>query len=205
MDSTSVAKTVTASQVIPAALSTNQVKEIVEPMIIAGDGGTVTSSVPPGYQELVVQTGPHCDGTAPYPELAYYSSLNNSLNYPTVPPGANASQASPCAGVYSPARIVGFPGALLQAAGDGADAVFAPDRFFICEALGTRSTLMKVVGADVVSVGATQINGYNLPRTLARASMKQGGPYRAGRDGSATRRLAVRHSLTSSPRTTPGR
>lgn len=143
VDSTGVKKSVVSTIVMPAAgLTESNVKTIIENRDFNGGG----SSIPPGYTEIQVPMGPHFVAT-PYTEMYYLGLGYPVVAWPTTDP---FQQNDPCLGNYtSPPRLV---------MGGGGEActesscTTTPVTYFVCEPVGVRYSLQKIVGGDTLAV-----------------------------------------------------
>lgn len=140
VDSTGVKKTVVATMV---PITVNEIKNIVGDTI-NNNGG----SLPPGYREVVVPTGPHPlnGGGGSYNSLPYYTGLG----YQIVP-------GSGCRGDLSP-RIVEIPNPPSNCGDNGCDP--QTYSYAVCEPLGTRVTLEKITLGEVRNYSEADVNRY---------------------------------------------
>lgn len=151
VDSTGIKKTVISTIVMPAAgLTENNVATIIQ----NHDAGVTSSSVPAGYTEVSVAMGPHSigDGSGTY-GLGYYTGLGYSVYSPAV------GTPDPCGGnLTSPQRLVGTPGGMSCSGGDSELCTPYAASYWVCEPVGTRTSLQKVVGGNVLNVTQAMFN-----------------------------------------------
>lgn len=140
IDSTGVKKTVVATMV---PMTANEVKNIAGDTINNnGNGG----SLPPGYREVIVPTGPHAlNGSGgSYNSLPYYTALG----YPIV-------KGSGCGGDLSPRVVETFSQNCTEQGCDQPTHSYA-----VCEPIGSRFTLEKVTLGEVRNFSEADVNRY---------------------------------------------
>ncbi|MEP7295744.1 MAG: hypothetical protein ABI702_06100 [Burkholderiales bacterium] len=167
VDSTGVARSVVATQVLPASLSQSDVTNIVNN---TNSTNSVTSNgIPAGYTQIVVPMGPRYLGNADSGLAAagYYYGLNYPtavLNGGQASSGFGAGGISAACGTNPTSRVVviGYQGVESES---GTASPPASD-YYVCEPQGTRSTLQKTVGAVQLALGFNDINVYKVAGSI---------------------------------------
>ena len=149
VDSTGVKKSLVPTLVMPpAGLTESNVKTIIQ-----NDRGG-SNTIPPGYTEVSVPMGKFDigDGQGAY-GLPYYTGIGYTVQQYLGPAGFD-----PCGGnVTSPPRIVQVPEGYCDT-GDGGGCFPGKPHYFVCEPLGTRTSLVKVVGNQTVNITPAMFN-----------------------------------------------
>lgn len=155
IDSTGVAKTVVPTLVIPAAgLSEKNVLTLMESRDFGGG-----STIPPGYKEVQVPMGPHDLGLG---DGAHGLSYYTGLGYPVVP-----ANGSGCQGNFSP-RVLTSPGACRGQGDGGCDP--GPSTYGVCEPVGTRYSLEKIVGSEILKVTLAMLDKKVIPPAIGMSN-----------------------------------
>ncbi|MES2960033.1 MAG: hypothetical protein V4750_02040 [Pseudomonadota bacterium] len=152
-DSTGVKGGVT-STLVPSGVSSADVYNIVTNVV--ADTKVMTSSIPPGYREVVRTMGPRA-----LPAGAADAAEYVALNYPIYAVTGVAPGTDVCGGNHSP-RIVVVAGSPAYDSSDGTSVPATPDQYFVCEPQGTRTTLVKTTGAQTAAVGRAQIDAFKI-------------------------------------------
>ena len=153
-DSTGIRPGVVATMVLPApGLSETTIQNIVNNAVT---GAANTNNIPQGYREIIKPMGPRQIADN---ELTYYGALGYTASAFGIPSFETPSVTLACAGNLAP-RLVGLQKTI---AGDSTSTTTTT--WFVCESLGTRSTLEKVIGADVATLGASSLAPFVLAGT----------------------------------------
>ena len=157
VDSTGVLRNVVATQM--PGLTVNDVRNIAGSVTTAIVSNTTNSNIPPGYTEVSVPMGPRDlgNGTGTY-GTSYYANLG----YPFYP-GANN-----CAGNPNPPRVI----ATTTPAQYSEAGLVAPasTSYFVCEPVGTRTSLQKVIGGTILQVTRTMLDSKTLPPAVGMST-----------------------------------
>lgn len=168
IDSTGVAKTVVSTIVMPApGLTEKNVKTIIENRDFNGGGSG--NSVPPGYTEVAVAMGPRSigDGGGAL-GLVYYQGLGYGVAAP-------AGGQDPCGGnLTSPPRVVGNGAYEYCSGGDSSSCSPVPASYFVCEPVGTRYSLKKDVGGQVLNVSRPMLDLKTLSPAIGMSTQAAG-------------------------------
>lgn len=127
---------------------------------VDGAAGAAGAGFPPGYSEVSVPMGPRDLGTG---GGTYGTSYYANLGYPTT------SGANNCAGNPNPPRVIATTTPPSQC-GDGGCAVPASTSYFVCEPVGTRTSLQKVIGASILQVTRTMLDSKTLPPAVGMST-----------------------------------
>ena len=154
VDATGVKKSVVSTIVIPVpvvGLTASNVTSIIENYQYVNGGA---SSIPPGYSEVQVAMGPHSigDGGGAL-GLVYYQGLGYGV-------GAVSGGQDPRGGnLTSPPRVVGNGAYEYCSGGDsGGGCGPVPASWFVCEPVGTRYSLKKDVGGQLLNVSRPMLD-----------------------------------------------
>lgn len=158
VDSTGVKKTVISTLVMPTpGLSGSDVLNITNNALL--DSAIARSNLPDGYKELIVPMsnnrylGRDAVGLA---ASAYYTALGYPATVPVAP-------AVDCGGNTTP-RVAVRTTPAVDHEGGPSDPAYSD--YFACEPQGTRSTLVKVIGATLLNVTRPMIDAYTKPGAI---------------------------------------
>lgn len=161
VDSTGVLRNVVATQM--PGLSVTDVRNIagsVTTAIVSNTTNTTNTNIPPGYAEVSVPMGPRDLGTG---GGTYGTSYYANLGYPTT------SGANNCAGNPNPPRVIATttgPGVCGDAPCPGGSTT----SYYVCEPVGTRTTLQKVIGGTILQVTRTMLDSKTLPPAVGMST-----------------------------------
>ena len=126
---------------------------------VDGAAGAAGAGFPPGYSEVSVPMGPRDLGTG---GGTYGTSYYANLGYPTT------SGANNCAGNPNPPRVI----ATTTPAQYSEAGLVAPasTSYFVCEPVGTRTSLQKVIGASILQVTRTMLDSKTLPPAVGMST-----------------------------------
>lgn len=157
IDSSGIRPGVTATMVIPPAAPAGPSLRDVGALI---DGRVTeiqnTNTIPAGYREIVRTMGPRQIAES---ELTYYGALTYQTSTVGIASFQTPTAALACGSDPTP-RLVGVQQATVTENGGTVTTTW-----FVCEPQGTRSTLEKVIGAQVATVGSSFFNQFMLPGT----------------------------------------
>lgn len=146
VDSTGVLRNVVATQM--PGLTVNDVRNIAGSVTTAIVSNTTNSNIPPGYTEVSVPMGPRDlgNGTGTY-GTSYYAGLG----YPFY------SGANNCAGNPNPPRVIQTTTPPSNC-NEGGCQTPASTSYFVCEPVGTRTSLQKVIGGQTLFVNRAMLD-----------------------------------------------
>ena len=158
VDSTGVKQTVVSTLVMPAqGLSGGDVLNITNNALL--DSAIVRGGVPDGYKELIVPMsnnrylGRDSVGLA---ASAYYTALGYPATVPAAPVADCGANTTPRVAVRTTPAVDREGGAPDPAYSD----------YYVCEPQGTRSTLVKIIGASLLNVTRPMIDLYTKPGAI---------------------------------------
>lgn len=152
----------------PAGISSDEVNTIVTNnitnLIKANGVGApgAPGGLPPGYREVNEAMGTKLISEWDVPK---YAALGYGVGAPSLnlPYGLGTTAGALCDGKNTPSRVVGYPAGTVSNGESGS--VGYPAMWAVCEPNGTRTTLVKVVGAQFLTLALVDVNGYKLAGT----------------------------------------
>ena len=154
IDSAGIRPGVTATLVIPQPLTTETLITTIKDQ--AAQASNTSAAIPAGYREIVRTMGPRQIAES---ELTYYGALTYGSSVFGIQSWQTPTAALACNGNLAP-RLVGLQQSVVTENSNTTQTIW-----FVCEPLGTRSTLEKVIGAQVATLGSNFFNQFMLPGT----------------------------------------